>query len=189
MSNSYAENEFNYLKNKYTNSVQDEKPMVLEFEKEILNLVSKFMESGQSGGSAPYVCKAIVSAVEDLMMVKPLEGLTGDDFEWCDSCSSHYQNKRLGSVFKEKNDNKPYYLNAIIFKDKNGACWSGSALLKDGSKILSRQYIKSFPFRPKTFYIDVLSEELSKDNWVSYVKDETQLKEVFEYYDIFAKGE
>ena len=44
-------------------------------------------------------------------------------------------------------------------------------------------YIKSFPFKPKTFYIDVIEEEVSKANWEMYLKDITQLKKVWNYYD------
>jgi hypothetical protein len=42
--------------------------------------------------------------------------------------------------------------------------------------------IKGFPFTPKTFYIDVLEEEIKKDDWIMWVKDPKQLDEVWEYY-------
>jgi hypothetical protein len=48
--------------------------------------------------------------------------------------------------------------------------------------IRSSQEIKGFPFVPKTFYIDVIEEEVEKDDWVMYCKDKSQLDEVWEYY-------
>jgi hypothetical protein len=42
--------------------------------------------------------------------------------------------------------------------------------------------IKGFPFTPKTFYIDVLEEEIEKDDWIMWCKDPSQLNEVWEYY-------
>ena len=50
-------------------------------------------------------------------------------------------------------------------------------------KVGSAQYIKSFPFEPKTFYIDVIEEEVAKDDWEMYLKDPKQLEKVWEYYD------
>jgi len=58
------------------------------------------------------------------------------------------------------------------------------AKTKEGKEILSRQYIKSFPFEPKTFYIDVIEKEISKGNWEFIIKDEEQLKEVWNYYEL-----
>jgi len=64
-----------------------------------------------------------------------------------------------------------------------------------GRKIGSSQYIKSFPFEPKTFVIDVDEKEYRKlkdgtlveedgGGWrESRVKDPKQLEEVWEYYD------
>ena len=43
--------------------------------------------------------------------------------------------------------------------------------------------LKGFPFTPKTFYIDVLEEEIEKDDWIMWVKDPSQLDDLFEYYD------
>ncbi len=117
---------------------------------------------------------------------KPLTPITCDDMEWNDvseySNRETYQNKRLSAVFKEGKDGLPYYINAIIWKDQKGVTWSGSALTKDGEKIRSGQNIR-LPFEPKTFYVDVESVEVAEDDWENYIKDESQLKEVFDYYD------
>ena len=50
--------------------------IIMPFEKEILALVDKFGESGQSGGSAPYTAGAISSAVKKLCMQEPICDIT-----------------------------------------------------------------------------------------------------------------
>lgn len=167
--------------------------LVLHYEKEILALVNKFNHSGQSGGSAPYTAGAIADTVRKLCLQKPLCPITGHDDEWFEHDDGHFQNKRLSSVFKEGKEAKPYYIEAIIFKGNNDHCFTGNGVtLKDGSVIGSRQYIK-LPFQPKSFYIDVIETEWADKEetvkkvgggwWTSVVKDESQLDEVFEYYD------
>jgi hypothetical protein len=186
--------EFEVLKN----TVKD--ATIAPFEKEILALVHKFGESGQSGGSAPYTAGAISSAVKKLCMHEPICDITGIDSEWNDvseyaskdKTETSYQNKRLSSVFKDGKDGTPYYLNAIVFKGQDDSTFtSNSVKLKDGSNITSRQFIK-LPFKPKTFYIDVIETEWADQHetveksgggwWTSVIKDESQLKEVFKYY-------
>ena len=167
---------------------------------DLLALVEKFGESGQSGGSAPYIAGAISNAVKELCLQRPLCDITGIDSEWndvrefCDGRET-YQNKRLSSVFKEGKDGIPYYLNAIVFKGQNDSTFTSNSVdLKDGSKLVSRQSIK-LPFKPKTFYVDVIETEWYKNKetgeltvqsgggwWTSVIKDESQLEEVFEHY-------
>ena len=152
--------------------------IIRDFIPEILALCEKFGESGQSGGSAPYTAKAISQAVEKLCLQMPICGITGVDEEWNEADVGVFQNNRCSAIFKEGKDGKAYYLDAITWKTQTGSTWSGNA-----ENVKSRQYIKSFPFKPKTFYIDVIEEETSKDNWVFHIKDREQLKEVFDYYD------
>ena len=62
----------------------------------------------------------------------------------------------------------------------------------------SANYIKSFPFMPRTFYIDVYREDYDKNNpehsendvisadpkdVIYFIKDSKQLNEVFKYYN------
>lgn len=189
---SKAEYEFSILEK----SVKD--PIILPFKKEILALVDAFGESGQSGGSAPFTTAAIVKAVENLCMQNPICPITGIDEEWGVSCTNDdlYQNKRLSSVFKEGKDGNPFYLDAIIFRCQDGSCITSCDIkLPSGGSISSRQFIK-LPFKPKSFYIDVIDTEWHKDSvtgelteqegggwWTHVVKDEKQLDEVFEYYE------
>jgi hypothetical protein len=149
----------------------------------------------------------ILNVIEKLLKQEPLGGVENTEDEW--GSLSHFgdkescQNNRLSSVFKEGKGGRPYYLNAIVFRspDKNYTFTSGSVDLpglagdKIGGKIGSSQYIKSFPFEPKTFVIDVdekeyrklkdgtLVEEEGGGWWESWVKDPKQLDEVWEYYD------
>lgn len=169
-------------------------PIIKDFIPEIIALAEKFGKSGQSGGSAPFTAVALSQAIKAVCLNKPICDITGIDDEWVNvsqyaekSKKVWYQNKRCGAIFKDGKKGKPYYLDAVVIKTQSGqnlTCNSG-AQCKDGSKIYSRQYIKKFPFKPKTFYIDVVEKEIKKDDWEYFVKNENQLKQVFKYYDRF----
>jgi hypothetical protein len=86
-------------------------------------------------------------------------------------------------VFKEGKDGKPYYLDAIVWKNQKGNTYTGNCILNsNGDKIKSSQIIK-LPFTPKTFYIDVFDYEIALDDWESKIVDESQLEEVWKYYE------
>jgi hypothetical protein len=184
-----------------------ETPIIKEFVPEVKAIVKKFAESGQSGGSAPFTTSVIIQVIEKLLKQEPLGGIENSDDEWGSLSSfgddESYQNNRLSSVFKQGKEGKPYYLNAIVFRnpEKDYTFTSGSIDLPDlagdgnGGKIGSSHYIKSFPFEPKTFIIDVEEKEYRKLKdgtlveeegggwWESWVKDPSQLDQVWEYYD------
>ena len=159
----------------------------------VMELVKVFAKQGHSGMSASLV-RNLFNKVADF---KPLTPITCEEEEWSNGISGNdtFQNKRCSAVFKEGKDGKPYYIDAIVFRGQNGSCFTGSSVkLKNGDTIKSGQFIK-LPFTPKTFYIDVIETEWHKDKktgkltkqdgggwWTSVVKDESQLKEVFEYY-------
>jgi hypothetical protein len=180
--------------------------IIIEFKDEILELVSKFSESGQSGGSAPYVAGAISEAVRSLCLHQPLSPITGEDSEWGDvseygdSGEHWYQNKRNSAIFKNGDGGNPYYLDGIIWQgpDKYDT-YTGTAYLDDTlkEKVTSRQFIK-LPFFSKSFYIDVVYNEITKedaekrginytqnDDGCTYtiIKDISQLDEVKQYYN------
>ena len=161
--------------------------------KAALELIEVFAKQGHSGMSAPYVA----SIFNKLAKFEPLIPITGKDEEWGDvrdlgSGEPWYQNKRCSALFKDGKDGRPYYIDAIIKRDQNGTCWSGIAWLSeedyksgDRSKMVGKKgYVKSFPFTPKTFYIDVKDVEVAKDDWESFVIDPSQLIEISEYYDL-----
>ena len=157
----------------------------------VIELLEVFSKQGHSGSSAPFC----INYFKKLAAFEPLSPIKCDDAEWLDHGDGLFQNKRLSSVFKEGKDGKPYYIEAVVFRGQNGSCFTGNSVkLKDGSSLGSRQFIH-LPFNPKTFYVDVIETEWHKDKetgklteqegggwWSSVIKDENQLKEVFEYY-------
>lgn len=160
--------------------------------KAVMELIEVFAKQGHSGMSAPI----IADLFKRLANYEPLQPITGKDEEWGDVRDlgdgvPWYQNKRCSALFKDGEDGKPYYIDAIVKRDQKGICWSGMAWLSeedyksgDRSKMVGKRgYIKSFPFTPKTFYIDVKDVEVAKDDWESFVVDPSQLEEVWEYYD------
>ena len=183
-------------------------PIIKEFVPEVMALVQKFADSGQSGGSAPFTAQVITQVLQKLLAHEPLgEGIMGTDNEWSD-CSVYedaeegtgtFQNKRLSSVFKEGKEGAPYYLDAIVFtpKGKDYSFTSGGVAISEGSKetVSSSQFIKAFPFAPKTFKIDVYEKEYRKLKdgslveesgggwWESWLANPKQLDEVWEYYN------
>ena len=138
--------------------------IVLEFKDEILNICEKFGNSGQSGGSAPYVASIISSTVKKLLMFETISPLTGEDHEWSNVSNGPddvlYQNKRNSAVFKDTSG--VWYLDAIIWTadtpGESGNNWDTFSGTVQGIK--SRQFVKEFPFTPKRFYIDVTREML-----------------------------
>lgn len=174
--------------------------LIRDFIPELLALCEKFGKSGQSGGSAPYTARALSMAVEHLCLQEPVCPIMGIDDEWNDITEMNggellFQNNRDSRIFKESKTGSAYFIDAIVFDGDIGGRFTGHDLtLKNGSKLGSSLYIKSFPFTPKTFYIDVIDkrwkdkEEKHPDEdgdwWTHTIKDESQLKEVLEYYDI-----
>lgn len=161
---------------------------------DVMELIEVFAKQGHSGMSAPYVA----SIFNKLANFEPLLPITGKDEEWGDVRDignevPWYQNKRCSALFKDGKDGRPYTIDAIVKRDQNGACWSGFAWLSeedyksgDRSKMVGKKgYVKSFPFTPKTFYIDVKDIEVAKDDWESFIVDPSQLDEIKEYYDLY----
>ena len=173
---------------------KDNRPIIEPFSEEIIALCEKFGKSGQSGGSAPYTATAISQAVKKLLLQESICPITGIDEEWVAIAEDMrmgglkdtiYQNSRCAGLFKNS-DGKCWYLDAISWKGEKNS-WSGSALLETSKGVFeeysSRQYVKSFPFIPKTFYIDIIEKEVEKDDWEFYIKSKRQLSKVFKYYD------
>jgi hypothetical protein len=180
--------------------------IVTPFAKEILALCEKFGKSGQSGGSAPYTATAISKAVKKLLLQEPICDVTGHEIEWYDvseACGGNvtYQNNRCGALFKDGIERKAHYLDAIVWKGKEDwDAFSGWVYVdeKDFELIGSSQYVR-FPFKPKTFYIDVVRVPIAKEEaesrnlhyiedgqgecYYTILKDPKQLKAVFKYYD------
>lgn len=58
--------------------------VITPFKKEILALCETFGDSGQSGGSAPFVVSALTKTINNLLSYKPLNPITGNNEEWND---------------------------------------------------------------------------------------------------------
>jgi len=189
----HAVSEFELLEQNL-DSDPDKHPIILEFKAEILSLVKRFADSGPSGGSAPFYASAVSRAIKDLFMFDPIGPLTGDDSEWVDTSEisglsegTLWQNKRLSSVFKDGND-PAHYLDAVVFQGESDYDrFSGHV-----DNVSSVWCIKSFPFRPKTFTIDVyrVPSETDPDrvscregDYLYHIKDPSQLEAVRDYYD------
>lgn len=191
---SHAERELDILSAASTDP--ENRPIIEPFREEILALCEKFGNSGQSGGSAPYTASAISQAIKKLLLQETIAPLTGKDDEWNDVTlmndgKTMYQNNRCSAVFKDGKDGQAYYIDTIVKETDSGMRWSGPLwmskedyLTGDKSLLINKRgYIKSFPFTPKTFYINVIEEEVAKDDWEMYIKDPKQLEEVWKYYD------
>ncbi len=193
--------------------------IITPFTNEILALCETFGKSGQSGGSAPMTATAISQAIKKLCLQEPICPITGIEQEWVDVSlmgggkipTIVYQNSRCGSLFREGQHGNSHFLDAIIWKEENGNTYYGDAIDKEGKRYHSKQYIKSFPFTPKTFYIDVVKEILPNDwteepfiewdyylesefketgvkRWIkekyrNIIKDTKQLNRVWKYYN------
>lgn len=171
--------------------------LVNEFVPEILAVCEAFGNSGQSGGSAPYTARALAKAIETLCLQKTIAPLTGEEEEWGTVADDLNQNNREGAVFRNGNG-RAYYLDAIVWQGEDD--WDAFTGSVEG--IMSRQYIKAFPFKPKTFRVNVYRVPYDKDkhkvsdsvscgsgDFVYFIKDKKQLDEVFEYYDLYSGGE
>ena len=180
--------------------------IITPFTKEILALCEKFGKSGQSGCSAPYTATAISKVVKKLLLQEPICDVTGHESEWFDvggACGGNkiYQNNRCSALFKDGIENKAHYLDAIVWKGvEEYDTFTGRVYIddKDFELIGSSQFVK-FPFKPKTFFIDVIRVPISKEEaeqrdlhyiedsfgecYYTILKDPKQLDKVFKYYD------
>lgn len=153
--------------------------------KAVMELMEVFANQGHSGMSAGIVADLFYK----LANYKPLQPITGKDEEWCllGYSDIEYQNKRESGLFK-KADGRVTYNGALRKVTPDKVTWSGPIYMtkedaiNDVNRFNSSLEIKEFPFTPKTFYIDVLEEEVAPDDWIMWVKDPSQLDEVWEYY-------
>lgn len=131
------------------------------------------------------VCQNLFMKLANYDIITPLRGC---DDEWGGKCGGEDigsdQNNRDTSVFRHKTHTGDFiytYQNAVKFIDKNGKIFTGTVKLNDGTALSYHCCaIKTFPFTPKTFYVDVVD---TLDYSIKKVKDESQLVEPFKYYD------
>jgi hypothetical protein len=164
--------------------------------KAVLELMEVFSNQGHSGMSAGIT----ISLFSKLARFKNIAPLTGEADEWNDTGESlnksepngMYQNNRVSAVFKDGVDGQAYYIDAVVFQgEEEHDSFTGSV-----EGVTSKQFIKSFPFTPKTFRVDVYKdhdidkypenevvEDGAGDKYVYRIKDPKQLEEVYNYYD------
>lgn len=195
----FAETELNILEKTFPDAV------VTPFRDELLSLCEAFGNSGQSGGSAPYTATILAKTIKNLLLQEPICEITGIDEEWIDVFEAMgdkiYQNKRCCGLFKNP-DGTCNYIDAIVWREKTSEGWvtfTGKIYVDDiHFELISSSQNVNFPFKPKTFYVDVVSkpitEEVAISENISYTKDidgschytivknPKQLKRVFRYY-------
>lgn len=147
----------------------------------VIELIEVFSKQGHSGFSS-----SIVSGLfYKLSKFQTITPLTGEDNEWTEvnkeitNGREILQNNRNGSVFKDGKDGTPYCVDAIVWRTQSGFTFTGGGV----DNIGSAHNIKSFPFLPKTFYIDIIEEKVAEDDIIYYIKNKEDLNEVWEYYD------
>ncbi len=133
----------------------------------VLELMEVFSKQGHSGSSAP----AVVSLFKELALYRPINPINNTEDEWIEVGTDFYQNRRMSAIFKDGKNDKPYYLDAIIWELPNGVTYTGTV-----EGIRSRQYCR-FPFFPKSFFVQVTDEKEPK------IIDKSELDAVFIYYD------
>lgn len=179
-------------------TVDEGDSLIIEpYVRSIREVCNDFAKEGHSGGSAPMAAGVLAQTIRAILGFQILSPLTGGDDEWNDvsemSQETLFQNKRDSAVFKNE-DGLCSYSTAIVWKGEDDYdTFTGSV-----NGIGSSHYIKSFPFMPKTFYIDVYREPYDKENpkhkdgeliscgegdMVYFIKDSKQLDEVFNYYN------
>ena len=171
--------------------------LLIPYENAILDLASTLQGQGHSGASAAYTIGAVSEAVRALLSFQTIAPLTGDDDEWANisDCYSDdeewFQNKRDSRVFKNGTTGQCTFLDAIVFNGNLGGKFVGN-IKHNGKTISSKQIIKSFPFTPKTFFVDVIDhrwtdrtetvESPDGDWWTHTLQYPDQLKTVYAYY-------
>lgn len=112
-----------------------------EIEKCVLDIVELFSKQGHSGTTAPYV----VGILKKVMMYEPVAPLTGEDWEWNQVADDCWQNKRCPHVFKDTPDGTAYDIEAVIFREPNGVCFTSRDSRRD----------VVFPYIPTHEYVEV----------------------------------
>lgn len=182
----FAQREFEILMEQAGTVGPDDQPIIAPFIPELLALAEKFGQNGESGGSAAFTINVIAGAIRQLLSFKAICPIAGTPDEWVfnDTDPQHplWQNKRCPALFKETENAPAFYVDAIVFKEKSGATFTGSVKGPGGVWVSSRQYV-NFPFKPKSFYVDVTHTSVilnANPEW--RIKDKYQLDKVFEYY-------
>lgn len=185
--------------------LNSDNPIISEFSDEILAIYNKFINSPYYKESKYLLVSTLNETIKNICLnsSQSLDSffvLTGEDDEWIDAGGGLLQNRKNSAVYKDLLTNKAYFINAILWRC-DGSLFTGVAYtdLNLSKSVGSLQYIKSFPFKPKIFIIDVARLEYipdlnsTSDNILKYyykdlyyyyvIKNPNQLKEVYKYYE------
>lgn len=83
----------------------------------VLELIDVFAKQGHSGMSASIV-RNLFNKLADYEPINPITNLESD---WNEVGNNVFQHKHVSAVFKNGKNDKPYYLDGQIFKDKRSA--------------------------------------------------------------------
>ena len=178
-------------------SVDKDDPLIVEpFVNDIVNILDTFTNENYTGATAPLASVILTQTIKAVLGYQVLSPLTGEDWEWTDISELHgsplWQNVRDGGVFKDENG-ECRYSNSIVWVGEDQWDQFVGRINEYGSSNI----IKEFPFMPKTFYISVRRELYDENNpehkgldttttghgeMVYFIKDQNQIKEVFNYY-------
>jgi hypothetical protein len=183
-----AERELDILKGYYENS--DEESLLEPYRDEILSIVKKFKAVPGNHGSRPYIAGSLAKAIDKLCLNEPITPLTGAPDEWSHCDTGFLLNKRTNLVSKHKIHPLPVYENAIIW-DAGESRVIGVAFREDGTKVTSKQYIKSFPCELKTFFVRVRLVKMDGDDekYCYQIIDDFELNRALEYYQEYIQPE
>lgn len=185
-------------------SVDEDDPLIIEpYVDDIMKLLETFSNEGHSGATAPLASAVIAQTIKAVLGFQVLSPLTGEDWEWNDISEIHgsplWQNKRDSGVFKDKDGNCSYATSIVWVANDSWDRFTGTL---NGYR--SSNYIKEFPFMPKTFFVEVIREPYDENNpehkdldvvetgnivnrtsgdFVYKIKNPIQLEEVFNYYN------
>lgn len=176
---------------------EDDRLIIEPYVEPIRQIIEIFANEGHSGGSAPFTSSVIFQTIRATLGFQVLSPLTGEDDEWADISEMHgspmWQNIRDSGVFKDADGNCSYNSAIVWIGEDPWDRFTGSI-----GGYRSSNYIKEFPFMPKTFYVDVVRELYDPNNpehetldkvetghgtMVYKIKDPKQLEEVFNYYN------
>ena len=185
-------------------SADKDDPLIIEpYVDDIMKVLETFSNEGHSGATAPLASAVLSQTIKAALGYQILSPLTGEDEEWHDITELHgsqlWQNIRESGVFKDEKGNCSYATSIVWCAEEPWDRFTGTL---NGYR--SSNYIKEFPFMPKTFFVEVIREPYDKDNpehqeldvvetgnvvnrtegdFVYKIKDPAQLEEVFNYYN------
>jgi hypothetical protein len=152
--------------------------ILLPFIPQILSLCDTITKASQNPNLVPAIANRIAFVIDSLCSQRPITPLTGDESEWDLVSDGLYQNNRYPTIYKDQG--MVYNTQAIMWRMPDGTIREG--ITKDG--ISSKQYVKAFPFWPRTFYVDAIENTNPDGTTELIIRDRNQLTEISDFYAI-----